>query len=149
MLKLNIGFNRKIGEANYSSRGASVNLEIEVESALVREPDRLQEKIDYMFGLAKASVDEQLNGNGKPESNGQRGANGHAAGNGHNGNGNGRSATQSQVRAVHAIASRKRIDLTVLLRDRFGVDRPDDLTLRDASTLIDELKNGAAAGGRR
>jgi len=39
MLKLNIGFNRKIGEANFSSRGASVNLEIEVESGVVREPD--------------------------------------------------------------------------------------------------------------
>ena len=30
MLKLNIGFNRKVGEPNYSSRGASVNLEIQV-----------------------------------------------------------------------------------------------------------------------
>ena len=148
MLKLNIGFTRKVGEANFSSRGASANLEVEVESALVREPDRLQEKIDYLFGLAKASVDDQLNGNGKPESNGRRDANGHAADSGQSRNGNGRSATQSQVRAIHAIASRKRIDLVVLLRDRFGVERPDDLTLRDASTLIDELKNGAAAGGR-
>ena len=42
MLKLNIGFNRKVGEANYSSRGGSVNLEVAVESALVREPDALQ-----------------------------------------------------------------------------------------------------------
>lgn len=149
MLKLNIGFSRKLGEANYSSRGASVNLEIEVESALVREPDRLQEKIDYLFGQAKASVDGQLNGNREAESSGQRDGNGHAAGNGQNGNGNGRSATQSQVRAIRAIASRKRIDLIVLLHDRFGVDRPDDLTLRDASTLIDELKDGATTGGRR
>lgn len=62
MLKLNIGFNRKIGEANFSSRGASVNLEIEVESGVVREPDKLQAKIDYLFKLAKASVDAQLNG---------------------------------------------------------------------------------------
>ncbi len=57
MLKLNIGFNRKLGEANFSSRGASVNLEIEVESGVVREPDKLQAKIDYLFKLAKASVD--------------------------------------------------------------------------------------------
>lgn len=62
MLKLNIGFNRKLGEANYGSRGASVNLEIEVESGVVREPDKLQAKIDYLFHLAKASVDAQLNG---------------------------------------------------------------------------------------
>ena len=67
MLKLNIGFNRKVGEANYSSRGASVNLEIEVESGLVREPDKLKTKIDYLFGLAQSSVDTQLNGNGHLE----------------------------------------------------------------------------------
>ena len=149
MLKLNIGFNRKVGEANFSSRGASVNLEVEVDSGLVREPDRLQEKINYLFGLAEESVDQQLDSKGQPESTGQRNGNGHAAGDGQNGNGNGRSATQSQVRAIHAIASRTRIDLTVLLRERFGVDRPDDLSLRDASTLIDDLKNGATAGGHQ
>ena len=67
MLKLNIGFNRKIGEANYGSRGASVNLEIEVESGVVREPDKLQAKIGYLFELAKASVDAQLNGVSQPQ----------------------------------------------------------------------------------
>ena len=67
MLKLNIGFNRKIGEANFGSRGASVNLEIEVESGVVREPDKLQAKIDYLFKLAKASVDAQLNGSSPPQ----------------------------------------------------------------------------------
>ena len=35
MMKINIGFNRKVGEANFSSRVGSVNLEIEVESGLV------------------------------------------------------------------------------------------------------------------
>ena len=74
MLKLNIGFNRKIGEANFSSRGASVNLEIEVESGVVREPDKLQAKIDYLFKLAKASVDAQLNG-GNPSQQPQPAAN--------------------------------------------------------------------------
>ena len=34
MLKLNAGFSRKVGEANFSSRGASVNVELELESGL-------------------------------------------------------------------------------------------------------------------
>ena len=34
-LKLNVGLSRKVGEANYGSRGASVNLELELESGLV------------------------------------------------------------------------------------------------------------------
>ena len=37
-LKLNCGFSKKVGEANFGSRGASVNLELEVESDLVASP---------------------------------------------------------------------------------------------------------------
>ena len=44
-LRLNIGLNKKVGEPNYSSRGASVNLEVEVDSSLVTEPARFQEKV--------------------------------------------------------------------------------------------------------
>lgn len=113
MLKINVGFNRKTGEANYGSRGASVNLEIEVESGVVREPDKLQAKIDYLFNLAEASVESQLNGACQPQQpqsapangNGNNGTNGNGThanasqshngngnGNGHSGNGNGHSS---------------------------------------------------------
>lgn len=33
MLKLNVGFNRKTGEANYGSRGACVNVELDSTAA--------------------------------------------------------------------------------------------------------------------
>ena len=49
MIKLNAGFSRKVGEANYSSRGASVNVDLELESALIREPEKLHEKIRVLF----------------------------------------------------------------------------------------------------
>ena len=38
MIKLNAGFSRKVGEANYSSRGASVNVDLELESADELDP---------------------------------------------------------------------------------------------------------------
>jgi hypothetical protein len=152
MLKLNIGLSRKVGEANFSSRGASVNLELEVESGLVREPDKLHEKIRSLFSLAKRSVEEELNGQSHADQNGN--GNGNGPHNGTNGNGssttNGRQATVSQVRAIHAIANRQKLDLAAELRSRFGVDRPDDLSLSQASELIDAIKpetNGT--GGRR
>ncbi len=163
MLKLNIGFNRKVGEANYSSRGASVNLEIEVESGLVREPDKLQAKINYLFDMAKKSVDTQLNGNGQSEQapaastpnrngNGVHDGNGHTSGNGSqptagsNGNGNGNGghrASEKQMTFVNQLARGIRglgvRRLETLTGKMFGKPLAD-LTSLDASSLIDTLK---------
>ena len=51
-----------------------------------------------------------------------------------------RPATPSQVRAIVTIARRQRADLAGLLRDDYGVDRPEDLSISQASALIDALK---------
>lgn len=153
MLKLNVGFNRKVGEANFSSRGASVNLELECEGSLASEPERLRERIRYLFSLAKTAVEEELNGQATPASNGSNGKATEGHSNGHS-NGRRRDATRkataSQSRALHAIADRQGIDLAGLLRQRFGVDQAGDLSITEASALIDELKNQAnGAGGKR
>ncbi len=62
-----------------------------------------------------------------------------------------RPATAAQVKAIRAIASRRRIDLVALLRERFGLQTADELGIRQASDLIDELKSdvqdGASASG--
>ena len=52
-----------------------------------------------------------------------------------------RPATASQVRALRAICSRRKIDLVGLLRERFGISTADELGIRQASNLIDELKS--------
>ena len=52
-----------------------------------------------------------------------------------------RPATSSQIKAIRAIAARRRIDLVALLRERFGLQTADSLGIRQASDLIDELKN--------
>ena len=56
----------------------------------------------------------------------------------------GKPATPSQVRAIVSIARRQRADLDGLLCD-LGVTRPEELTLADASGLIDQLKAAATA----
>jgi hypothetical protein len=151
MLKINVGFNRKVGEANYESRGASVNLELELDSGLISEPERLKDRIRQLFGMAKASVDEELHS--QPATNGHSSCS-HANGNGHS-NGrrrdNTRRATASQVRALNAIAARQERDLAGLLDERFSVREPAELTITEASQLIDELNgstNGNGRGGR-
>lgn len=40
-LKLNIALSRKIGDRNYGSRGATVGLEMEVDSSLLDQPRAL------------------------------------------------------------------------------------------------------------
>ena len=158
-MKLNVGLSRKVGEPNYGSRGASVNLELELDNSLVEQPERLRERIRQLYQLATASVDEELNasspepvngsGNGHSFDRYRTNGNGNGASNGHPANGHGpRQATSSQVKAIHAIASRNRIDVGRLVQDRFNVQRPDDLSISDASTLIDELKAVPAGASR-
>lgn len=160
MLKLNVGFNRKTGEANYGSRGAAVNLELELESSLIGDPDRLKERIRSLFGLAKESVDAELvgqsavstDGDGSPTNGHKVGGNGANATNGRRSRDRTRPATASQVRALGAIAERHKFDLVSILTERFGAREASELSITEASSLIDELKNGVnghEAGGRR
>jgi len=50
------------------------------------------------------------------------------------------------VKAILGIARRKGVDLEALLYDRCQVQRPDDLVVRQASLLIDELRSMGDAG---
>lgn len=92
--------------------------------------------------------DQPANGNGY----GGNGRTGNGRGNGQNGSGhtNGRMATVSQVRAICAIAKRQKIDVSAALQDRFGVARPEDLSIGQASEFIDVIKpQPSGAGGRQ
>ena len=108
---------------------------MEVDSSLVDQPRELHQRIARLFRLAKASVDRELAA--------QMDASNHSAASAHQL----RPATANQVRAIHAIAQRQELDLREEVRTRFGVCRPDDLSLEQASQLIDAIKpsvNGAA-----
>jgi hypothetical protein len=142
-LRVNVGLSKKVGEENFGSRGASVNLELELDSNLANEPGKLQERIRQLFGLVRTSLAEELNG----------ASNGHTSSLLSNGSqpkppANFRRATQSQVKALHAIAKDRRLNLVALLDERFRVNRPDDLSIKQASDLISSLKT-AEEGGQR
>jgi len=94
-LKTNIGVSRKVADNKYGSRGASVNLEVELDSTLINEPERFHDRIRQVFRLAQQAIDEELtrqqaDGTASQTTNGA--ANGHAQQNSSNGqstNGNG------------------------------------------------------------
>ncbi|WP_231617909.1 hypothetical protein [Novipirellula aureliae] len=52
-----------------------------------------------------------------------------------------REATEAQIRAIHAIASKANVHLASQLETDFAVSTPKQLTLRQASDLIEKLKS--------
>ncbi len=169
-LKTNVGVSRKVADNNYGSRGASVGLEIELDSTLINEPERFHDRIRQVFRLAQQAIDEELNrqqGNGTASQQ-TNGANGHATqssqngnaananGNGHATNGNGQS-TNGNGRNGHTAtpATEKQLGYAKQLAkgiQGLGIRRLESLaekmfgrplvglTTLDASGLIDTLK---------
>lgn len=171
-LRLTVGLSKKVGEAGYGSRGATVALELEVDSTIVGEPGRLQERIRELFGLAQQSINEELYGasGAAPVSPPTTNANGNSASDNNrrhtpprstaNGNGHSRGqqrgstippATASQVRALNAISNRQGLNLQSVVCDQYGVGDPAALTIAQASELIDYLNanNATFAGESR
>ena len=154
-LKLNVGASRKVTDNNYGSRGASINLEIELDTTLVTDPPKLQEKIRHLFQIVRTSLAEELNGS--HQANGHVGATGngrHAAGDPPAANGHGtypgprdagpRRSTASQCKAIYAIARAAGVSLGDYLNERYHAHRPDELSIRQASETIDDLKAAGA-----
>jgi hypothetical protein len=157
-LKLNVGASRKVTDNNYGSRGASVNLELELDGGLVNEPAKLRERIRQLFGLVRVSLADELNGgNGQMhptaagdsvnESRHGAVANGTAPRRTAPRANGSRPATPSQVKAIYAIARGQRLDLAPFLLERFQAGRPDELTLQQASQAIDALKSREGQDG--
>ena len=153
-LKLNLGLSRKMGEPNYGSRGASINLEVEIDSSLVGEPTKFQERVRRLYGLVRTSLAEELKGNGHTahaSTTGAANAKEHAASNGSDHSSTKgdkpRPATSAQVKAINAIAVRQNINIVPYLLNRIGVGRVGDLTIQQASQVIDDLRADVSTAG--
>ncbi len=154
-LKLNVGVSRKVGLPDYGSVGASCNVEIELDSALIEHDlDAFHARVRSAYVAAHQAVHDELARlqvpveapHDPPAAPPRHTTNGHANGNGRPapptcGQSRARKpATENQVRAIRSIAHRQNADLDGLLRQDFGVERPEDLSLKQASDLIDTLK---------
>ena len=157
-LKLNVGVSRKVGQPDYGSIGASCNLELEIESGLLdRDLDGFHARVRSAYVAAHQAVHDELARlqapvarlQDPPASPTLHIPNGHVNGNGRTdppptGRSQARKpATENQIRAIRSIARRQNADLDGLIRQEFGVEQIEDLSLKQASDLIDTLKTAS------
>jgi len=161
-LSINVGLSRKASR-DYQSTGVSINVTAELDQSLLTKPDELQAQVANLYAQAESALEQQANGMSQrkpsPRSNNDErrptpsnGNNGHAngdrgyanggrraGGSNGNGHGNGGGMTDSQRRAIAAIARRLNVDPALEARDVLGSEL-DSLSVRQASELIDHLK---------
>ena len=146
MIKLSASVSKKVPvpEVEFSSQNYSAGME--VEASCDASEQAVRDRLRSLYGLLEEAIEEQIEGRAprvpedRPRPPQQR-RNG--PGNG-GGNGSSRSSTEAQQKAIHAIArsqgySRQR--LGGLISESFGVDSVSDLSIGEASSLIDTLKN--------
>jgi hypothetical protein len=156
MLKLHAGVSKKVGLPNFSSASASCTIEAELDSSLFQDHEGFQVVVRRAYQSCEQAVRDQIarltsdvGGETQPQEvvevrtspaiSGATVTRIPAAQ--FSTLPSPRPATASQVRALRAIAARRKIDLVGLLRERFGLTTADELGIRQASNLIDELKS--------
>ena len=145
--KLSVGLQKKLGLPGYSSIGASCHVEFEVETSLMESNlDGFHQKVHSVYSACQQAINEQLaryqskspnfNDPSRPQLNVQINPNAQQV------RQESSRATRNQIRSIFAIARNQGLDPLQIVRTRFNLHLPEDLTIREASSLIDELKHG-------
>jgi hypothetical protein len=157
MLKLHAGVSKKVGLPGFSSASASCTIEAELDGSLLQDHEGFQIVVQRSYAscekavqdqIARLTNEEQSDASQPPEIIEVRtaptitGASVNRIPTSQFTNQpSPRPATASQVKAIRAITARRKIDLVGLLRERLGLTTADELGIRQASNLIDELKS--------
>ncbi len=147
MIKINAGFNKKVpGNQDYSSEGVHVTLEMELPDSYLSNQQALQQQIQELITEARDQVEQQLGDNSQqlpfepPNQPNQT-------------NRNGRfqtvppprPASNKQLNFLLSLAKRARNLGPQDICERFQISSLQELSSRQASEMIEQLKTGAAA----
>lgn len=144
MLKAIVSYSKKIPVpgSEFSSQGYSLSLETEIPES---DPAAIKARLHQTFETVKASVEEELSGakpaqqQAEPQFGGQR----------PQPTAQERKASNAQLKYLADLAAERKLplqDLNADIQRRFGVSGIYDLTSKQASAVLDDLKG---AGQRR
>ena len=162
MIKLSANLSKKVPmpDVEFSSQRYGAAMEVEVSDAA--DAQEIAGRLQSIYGLLEKSIDQQIaqasagksapaqvqkrpflgEPNGKPPAEGGIGNGSSKRGNGH--------ASPAQIKALFAISKDKGMErngLIELLKAEYGVEKPDDLSVKNASDLIGRLQK--LEGARR
>ena len=144
-IRANVSFSQKLGQRDFGSVGTGCSLEVELDSTLLaKDPAQLQERLVVAYLTCRQAVQQQLTPFEQSEGVLSR-APVHSNTNGRKRPS--RPATQSQQRALWAICNHNGLNLEAACRDEFDVPAADCLSISQASSLIDKLKNEKVVPG--
>ena len=147
MITINANYNKKVpGEQEYSSEGYSCSITAEVDDSSLKEPERLQHKLEYLYRQCADAVEKQINGTSatpeqgpsqdrlpaknKPRSSRNRGS-------------SAQPMSDRQRSYIRDLASEAKLDSKQLnaLCDQMFNSAFDSLSKLDASSLLSTLKD--------
>jgi hypothetical protein len=145
MIKLNVGACRKVSDNHYGSKGGNVNIELELDSSLALDSQKLRDHIRKLFDLANASLEEELQGTTEPAS--VEDSRYQLNESTFNGNGAGhavtaapvRYASEKQLALIQGLIRKSKIPFQPLLAE-CKVASFNELTVQQASRMIETLK---------
>ncbi len=139
MLKLNASYSKKVpADQQYSSQSFMACVEVELPTgATARE---LEQKIHDTFELVRSSVESEISGQTtrKPSEQSERSQ--------RPSGGSGGKATNKQIQFILKLGQERRKDLqqlNAIADEQFHTPTIYDLTKRDASKMVDQLKMAA------
>jgi hypothetical protein len=148
--KVTVGLQQKIGQPNFGSIGASCSIEVHLDDDEAVHPEVVTARVRQAFSQCRDCIAKELslhevvepNESSSREREPRPAASRPTTERGRTSDRPQRTATEAQVRAIRAIASKAGVSLASELEQGFGVRNPNQLTIAQASHLIDSLKQG-------
>ena len=149
--KVTVGLQQKVGQPNFGSIGASCSIEVHLDDDEAVHPEVVTARVRQAFAQCRDVIAKELSlhdtvkpGEAQGREPEQRpiASRSNTERSGRTSDRPQRTATEAQVRAIRAIASKAGVSLASELEQGFGVRNPHQLTIAQASQLIDSLKQG-------